>query len=211
MVAGIVTLRHDEVVAGRPFTNIAHTQTDLAIMRYLAAHLGLVLESERVTGQKERVIERYFPTTERWWHRVMITQPERLAATRPLVVVGFFGQRRADGNRDKEELVHTLDRALMGELAAHDDLLAYCTLALPTGNYSNLVVFAREEGIRHWGRSEMHAQAVRELTPNYYLSVRLYNGLLQDGLIHAEQLKLTLVKYYDYQESPQWRAVRAFQ
>ncbi len=211
MVAKVVTLLAEEVVAGRPFTDVAHTQTDLAIMRYLAAHLGLVLDSEQLEAGGQRLLERHFPTPERWWHRVMITQPGRLATIRPLVVVGFFGQRRADGDQDKEELAHTLDRAMLGELPEHEDLLAYSTLALPTGNYSNLVVFAREDGIRHWGRSEMHAQAVRELTPNYYLSVRLYNGLLPAGLAHTDQLTLTLVKYYDYQETPQWRAVRAFQ
>lgn len=210
-MVGVVALKPDEVVAGRPFTDIAHTQTDLTIMRYLATHLKLVLDCEQDSTEKRPLLERYFPTPERWWHRVMITQPERLAATRPLVVVGFFGQRRTNGNRTKEALIHTLDRAMIGELPAHKELLAYTTLALPTGNYSNLVVFAREEGIRHWGRSQMHAQAVRELTPDYYLSVRLYNGLLPNGLCDADSLKLTLVKYYDYQETPQWRAVRSFQ
>jgi hypothetical protein len=52
---------------------------------------------------------------------------------------------------------------------------------------------------------------VRDLTPHYYLSVRIYNGLLPSGLQQAGELHLTLVKYYDYQETPQWRAVRAFQ
>jgi len=205
-VAAVVKLQSEEVVAGRPFTDVQHTQTDLAILRYLVAHLGLTLDSERLHHAPP--LELYFPTAERWWHRLMVMQPERVVLMRPLVIVGFFGQRRSNNNEDHEELAHTLDKALMGELAAYDDLLAYSTLALPTGNYSNLVVFAREEGIRHWGRSHLHAQAVRELTPNYYQSVRIYNGVLPDGLQHADGLQLTLVKYYDYQETPQWRAVR---
>jgi hypothetical protein len=130
---------------------------------------------------------------------------------RPLVVVGFFGQRRRQAKEGREELAHALDKALMTELPAHEDLLAYTTLALPTGNYSNLVVFAREEGIRHWGKSPTHVEAVRDLTPDYYVSVRLYNGALPFGLANADALRLTLVKYYDYQETPLWRAVRTFQ
>jgi hypothetical protein len=211
MVAAVVILQPDEVVAGRPFTDVQHTQTDLAILRYLVAHLEMTLDSRTSDEQDRRPLERYFPTAERWWHRVMVTQPECLLAARPLIIVGFFGQRRHNLNVSRVELAHALDKSLMSELPSYEDLLAYCTLALPTGDYSNLVVFAREEGIKHWGRSKTHAEAVRELTPDYYLSVRLYNGLLPSGLQRADELRLTQVKYYDYQQSPQWRAVRPFQ
>jgi hypothetical protein len=204
-----MTLQPEEVVVGRPFTDVAHTQTDLAILRYLVAHLGLVLDSHGSmwveADQSIQPLELHFPTPEQWWHRVIVTQAERLLVIRPLIIVGFFGQRRNGGD---ERLAHSLDGALLSELPAHDDLLAYSTLALPTGNFSNLVVFAREEGIGHWGRSQMHNEAVRILTPNYYLSVRLYRGIVPEGLEQTNGLRLTQVKYYDYQETPLWRAVR---
>lgn len=210
-MASVLMLQPEEVVAGRPFTDVQHTETDLAILRYLVAHLGLTLDDGVLADQQVRPLELYFPTPERWWHRVMVTQPERLLATRPLVIVGFFGQRRQHVTDGREELAHTLDKALLTELPTHDDLLAYSTLALPTGNYCNLVVFAREEGIHHWARSQKHVEAVRDLTPDYYSSIRIYNGALPLGLAHTDALRLTLVKYYDYQETPLWRAVRAFQ
>jgi hypothetical protein len=211
MARGIITLQSEEVVAGRPFTDAQHTQTDLAIMRYLAAHLGLTLDSWIGDELNGRPLERYFPTTEAWWHRVIVTQPGQLITTQPLVVVGFFGQRCLSPNERLVELTCALDSSLMDELPNYEDLLAYSSLALPTGNYSNLVVFTREEGIKQWGRSERHAEAVRILAPELYLSVRLYNGVLPRGLQRTDELRLTVVKYYDYQETPQWRAVRAFQ
>jgi hypothetical protein len=210
-VAAVVTLQPDEAVPGRPFTDVQHTQTDTAILRYLVAHLEMTLDSKTPDEENQRPLERYFPTARQWWQRVMVTQPEKLAMTRPLIIVGFFGQRRHNLSESMVKLVHTLDKSLISELPSYEDLLAYCTLALPTGNYSNLVVFTNEEGIKLWPKSKKHSDAVRELTPNYYLSVRLYNGLLPSGLRRVEELRLTLVKYYDYQEIPQWRAFRPFQ
>jgi hypothetical protein len=79
---------------------------------------------------------------------------------------------------------------------------------LANGDYGNLVLFTDEKARDHWSTSQAHAQAVRSLAPSYYLSVRIYNGRLPDGIINSSKLHLTRAKYYDYCSQPMWRAVR---
>jgi hypothetical protein len=105
-------------------------------------------------------------------------------------------------------LAQELDKLLIPELSNYDELLAYVSLCLPTGNFGNLVLFSSPSGKERWGGSEKHAEAVRMLTPDFYAAVRLYNGELPDGVADPDALRLALVKYYDYGERPLWRAVR---
>ncbi len=83
-------------------------------------------------------------------------------------------------------------------------------MALISGNYSNLVLFAHEDAKVRWSRSKAHHQAVSALAPNYYRSIRLYNGILPQGIRHSASLRLGRVKYFDYGHDPCWRAVREF-
>lgn len=191
----------------RPFTDLRYTRQDLQVMRFMASCAWLALESSAATEQ-EPPIFLYQPDAERWVHRFVLTQPERLRRSAPLTIVGFFGLRNPGGD---VALAQRLDRELLPELSQHEALLAYVSVCLPTGNFANLVLFASPEGKEQWGMSEKHAAAVRLLTPDYYAAVRLYNGELPDGLAACESLRLRLVKYYDYGSRPLWRAVRSLE
>ncbi len=199
----LAELSPHEVLPDRPFTDLRHVALELHVIRFMATCTWLVLEHDAAIDPAPAVVHQ--PTIDGWIHRIIITQPARLRAHRPLTVVGFFGLKSHDAN---VTLAQHLDRQLMPELSSHTELLAYVSTCLPTGNFGNLVLFASPQGKEQWGGSELHAAAVRQLTPEYYTAVRLYNGTLADGLGALESLRLDLVKYYDYRSHPMWRAVR---
>lgn len=207
----LVELAPYEELPERPFTDRRYIDQEHQIMRFMAACAWMVLAEvsairpagEPIAAAKPIILHQ--PAADGWIHRIIITQPERLQHHKPLTVVGFFGLRSETGD---VALAQRLDRQLIPELSQHDDLLAYVSTCLPTGNFGNLVLFASPEGKERWGLSEKHALAVRVLTPEYYVAVRLYNGELAQGLSGLESLRLRLVKYYDYRSQPLWRAVR---
>jgi hypothetical protein len=89
-------------------------------------------------------------------------------------------------------------------------LLSLSTVRLPDDNFANLVLFTDPESKEHWNYSPVHRDLVAEISPPYYESVRLNNGVLPDGLDAPEKLYLERVKYIDYTSDPPWRAVREF-
>ncbi len=200
-----ITLSATEVVPNRPFTNLRHTTLDAQAIRFMVACVCLVLEEVSANLVPDLPLLIHQPNAEKWTQRIVITQPARLKSLAPLTVVGFFGIR---SHRADVTLAQEIDRQMIPELSAYEALLAYATVALPSGNFGNLVLFTSPEGKDEWGRSEKHAEAVRLLTPDYYAAVRLYNGLLAEGIVNPDALQLLLIKYYDYGDCPIWRAVR---
>ena len=204
----ICALEPMELVAERPFTHPRHTADDLLALRYMIDQLCLLLEqSDRYTLHAPPVTL-YQAETNGRQHRFVIAQPKQLQIpNRPLAVVGFFGQKRADSG-SLLPLMEEMDNALRAEFPDHPDLYSYSTLELPNGDCGNLVLFAREEAITHWGWGQAHVKAAFELSPQYYDSIRLYNGRLPLGLMVSNLLHLSRIKYYDYNETPLWRGVR---
>lgn len=201
----LVSLSPMEKVSDRPFTDLRHIAQDSQAIRFMITCVGLTLENHSRLNQGQTPLVIYQPTPDKWIHRIVITQPGQLHLLSPLTVVGFFGLKSADAD---VPLAQEMDRQLIPELSHYDELLAYASVCLPTGNFANLVLFASSRGKDDWGKSEKHAEAVRLLTPDYYSSVRLYNGNLPGGIDLPDTLQLDLVKYYDYATRPLWRAVR---
>ena len=201
----LIQLSAKEVVKDRSFTNLQHTTLELQAIRFMVACVCLALEEEPAHHDPNRTLLLHQPTAEKWTQRIVITQPARLNSLAPLTVVGFFGIRNYGAD---VSLAQRLDRQLIPELSDYEALLAYATVALPSGNYGNLVLFTCPEGKEQWGKSEKHAEAVRLLTPDYYSAVRLYNGVLPEGIVNPDALQLLVIKYYDYGDRPIWRAIR---
>lgn len=201
----LITLTATEVVKNRPFTNLRHTKLEAQAIRFMVACVCLALEETSAQPGPNPPLLLHQPNADKWTQRIVITQPARLRALAPLTVVGFFGIRNHGAD---VSLAQKLDRQLIPELSAYEALLAYATVALPSGNFGNLVLFTCPEGKEQWGKSAKHAEAVRLLTPDYYAAVRLYNGLLTEGITNPDALQLLVIKYYDYGELPIWRAVR---
>ena len=145
------------------------------------------------------------PDNSKWFHRIVLADPETLNRAQPLTIVGFFGRKRADGD---VKFAHNFDRILIDEIPRYPGLLSYSSMALNDENYANLVTFTSSAARDHWSTSKAHAQAVKQLSPNYYLTVTIYNGRLPYGIHQHHDLTLIRAKYYDYQSQPLWQAVR---
>lgn len=200
-------LRAADVVIGRPFTHPNHISADKAILQYLARELQLMLSHPVREIATPRTFCLQPDGQQDWERRVVLVQPERLRVIRPITVVGFFGQRRADVDT---VTAANFDQTLLAEFPNQPDLLSYSTTLLADGNYANLVLFANEEGLLHWSRSVAHAQAASVFAPNYYETVRIYNGSLPNGIENPNSLSFARAKYFDYLSHPLWHAVRDF-
>ena len=198
-----------EIIEERPFTHPRHTANDLLALRYMIDQLCLLLEQTERYMLQSPPVTLYQAEGNGRQHRFVIAQPQQLQMpNRPLTVVGFFGQKRQQMKTSLIPLMEAMDKTLREEFPSHPDLYSYSTLELANGDCCNLVLFAHDEAISHWGYGPAHAKAAFEISPDYYDSIRLYNGRLPLGLMVSNLLHLSRIKYYDYNETPLWRGVR---
>lgn len=201
-MAWIIHLSPTDIINERPFTHPAHTLAEMKILRAMIDRLCLVVENHpRQTPLPYPVMA---PEPNGRSHRLALIHPKRLRQPGALVAIGFFGQRRSGVC---SALVDEMDVILVAELVEYPGLLSYSTLALGDGNFGNLILFEDLRAKNHWSGGKMHARAVT-LAPDYYYSVRIYNSILPDGITASSTLRLTEVKYFDYQSQPLWRATR---
>lgn len=200
-----VELGVDERAEGHRFSDVEHTSRDRATMRKMAHQLVETYEDPKVcdfTLRKGPVCQsdpqgRHF--------RIYYLQPDRLFSTENLAVVGFIGHKRPKA--DIRPLLKA-DKLFEVEFHKHPDLLSLSTVRVADGNFGNLVVFADPAAISKWNNSEVHRKLVAEISPPYYLTIRLNNGWLPKGLQDPDGLWIERVKYIDYSSMPYWRAVR---
>ena len=201
------TLRPTEIVGDKPFTNPDRIAYDVNALRFMIDQLHLFLENDHLYSNLEPPIIIHKPSRDKWYYRLVIARPEQLLNRRELAFVGFLGHRREDANL---ELADEFDALLVSEIPDYPGLLSYSTMALSSGDFSNLVVFTDTSIKQEWSRSKTHEQAVQKISPNYYVSIKLYNGHLPSGIVDSNAMQLARVKYYDFQVTPRWHAVREF-
>ena len=236
----ITALGPDQPVEGKVFTHPDYTALEVRMMRFMMLRVCQVLESlhglkqqghqqqghqqqghqqqgyqqsglQQQDSQHSNVTElqiREMVEPDGRYHRVLVIRPSQFAQRSYFTVVGFFGQRCFDAN-DKDSW--SRDDLLFSEMQNHQGLLSYSTLELTNGDYCNCILFTDETAKNHWGRSSVHEKAVREFSPTFYHSIRLYNGVLEAPIIEAHKLKLTTVKYFDYSVQPTWMGMRTLE
>jgi len=200
-------LSPDEIVPERPFSDPQHTGEDLTIMRHMARQLVDTYDDPRVCdftpgGRpvcKSDQQGRHF--------RIYYIQPGLLFERFFITVVGFFGQKRE--HADIGPIIEA-DKQFENEFHAHPGLLSLSTVRLPDGDFGNLVLFTSAEAKDRWNFSPLHNDLVARVSPPYYRSVRLNNGLLPTGLSSPDELYLQRTRYIDYQVDPPWRALREY-
>lgn len=197
----------EQRVPERRFTHPAYTALDKRSLRYMLLRLHWVLESCYWVGNPNVMHSAVHQMVESdgRHHRLIIIRPHLLQQLKNISVVGFFGQKSFDG--DATEAANR-DEMLFTEMQKHKGLLSYSSLELTNGDYGNCVLFRDEDSKNQWGGSPVHQYAAETLSPIYYHSVRLYNGILPQSLMEEHLLKLHVVKYFDYSEEPVWRAIR---
>lgn len=194
-----------EAVDEHPVADPAHIAGDVNSLRYMVDQLSMYLEKSPPAAGEPTPITVTHPRRGRWVYRLVIGRPQQLVRQAPLTFVGFLGQRRPGADN---ALIDSFDKTLVSEIPQHAGLLSYSSMALISGNYSNLVLFAHGQAKDRWSRSEAHDRAVSTLAPDYYRSIRLYNGTLPQGIHDSGRLQVARVKYFDYGTEPCWRAVR---
>ena len=194
-----------EPIAGRPFTDPEHSERDLARLRSMVHQLVDTYDDPVVcdfTPGKRPVCQsdpqgRHF--------RIYYVQPDLLFNLKDITVVGFFGKKRSDA--DIKPLL-AADKRFEKEFSNHPGLLSLSTVRLPDGDFANLVLFTDPKSKDAWNDTPIHRDTVSEISPPYYRSIRLSNGVLPDGLDDPDGLLLERVKYIDYGTIPPWRGVR---
>jgi hypothetical protein len=197
---------HDHV-PDRGFTHPDHIPADAAVLDGMRARLyDTLLRSDIGAGdpRNRELYIQYVKEDDERLHRMVILSRQLLLNAYPLMVVGFFGERRGEAN---PALLQDVDTELVQEFLHHIHVLSYSSLELADGNWANLVLLLGAEGIQHWRASHKHAYAARELAPQFYHTIRLYNGVLPGGL-SSPNLTLVSTKYYEFHGQGLWQAVR---
>lgn len=196
-----------EVIQDRPFTHPAYIEIDSRQICYMLMRLSQIINS--VSTAKNPNL--FAPESHELFeadgrhHRIIPIRPQLLVKAPSLCIVGFFGQRNfcSDGAS-----IASRDKMLFSEMRKHEGLLSYSSLELTNGNYGNCVVFADQQSKDNWGFSKIHAEAVNDLSPLYYRSVRLYNGEISGNVYDFYRIRITIAKYFDYSEKPVWFGMR---
>jgi hypothetical protein len=197
-----ILLGTDELIEERPFTQPYYVTKDRAILTHMAELVCMVLETQLSALQAGRPV--FMDEPDGRPHRFYVTKPMEVLQAKRIFLVGFFGQKRKGMTVD---YFKNLDDRLIEQIPSFEGILSYSTMILPDGDCSNLVLLTEEEMKTKWAEGEIHQKAVA-LSPGYYKSIRINNGVFPNGILQFNSLRVTQVKYYDYHEDPPWKAIR---
>ena len=192
------TLRAGEHVAGRDFCDPAHTDIDLATLRGLrdafrsqaGRHTASVLRFSDGIGE----------------HVVAVPDWTALVRTRPVALVGFFGQSRDEVDHSR---IVAMERNIVARAGDFPGLLAYHNARLGECQWGNMVLFASRSSVASLAPDPMHIRAVAS-APAHYESLRLHRGSLADGLLGVADVQLEETLYLDFSARPAWRGLRVY-
>ncbi|MGQ0849136.1 MAG: hypothetical protein ACT4OP_08480 [Actinomycetota bacterium] len=197
------TLAADQAVARRPFTAPGLYPRDLALLGFMLQDLRALL-SDSKGGP-------LIPYRSTEWEadglrrRVIISDSLSRHGPEPTQIVGFFGERRLE--RDAAPLEEA-NLEIVLEFRNYPGILSYSSMELADGNWANLVVHRAPTDREAWRGSEAHARAAREMSPLYYRTVRIHNGVLPGGVLGDGSIVIERTKYWDYRTPKAWQAVR---
>ena len=197
-----ISLGQIELITEKPFTHTDHIAKDREILVYMAKQAGLILEKQLdLLGERETI---FIDEPDERYHRFFVPRPKVLSQAKNIYLVGFFSHKQAGAAPDH---FGDLDDRLIERIPTYQEILSYGTMALPDGDFGDLVLLSDEEVKSKWMHGEIHSQAV-SLSPAYYQYVRINNGMLPEGVMQPDSLMITRVKYYDFEQDPPWKAVR---
>jgi len=199
-----IRLGASDVPGGRPFAHPDRTADDLVSILEMTRTLRRILTGPSTSAARSR------PYTlqagnEVAPHRVIICDDAALRMESAPSFVGFFALKRP--GLDHAPLTRVDDQLVL-EFPRHPGILSYSSIALPDGNWGNLIVLRSVADGERWREGERHAWAVRELAPAHYSSVRLHQGRVPGGVLSGLEPVLLRTRYFDYATSSPWRAER---
>jgi hypothetical protein len=195
-----------EHLPSHPFTDPEHAETDAARLRAMTRQLIDTYEDPLICDFSitHGAICQSDPQGRHF--RIYYIQPDKLFRDKNLSVVGFFGQKRP--NADVKPLLKA-DKQFEAIFPQFEGLLSLSTVRLGNGDFANLVLFSDDEAKDQWNFNPLHYETVNRISPPYYKNIRLNNGILPNGLADPDGLKLTQVRYIDFESMPFWTAIRS--
>jgi hypothetical protein len=168
---------------------------DLLVLQYMANKIHATLHTgKRMVGQSGQLSYTLAEKQGRQ-HRLLLLDPSALQQELAISFVGFVSQRSPHAEQHVIDAIFRAD-ALMLEAVVHiPGLFSYSSLELRPGLWYNLVLFGDERVKSHIKHLEIHRYAAHELSPAYYVWIRLHNGTLPGGLARQE-LCLLSTKHY---------------
>ena len=200
-----VRLRSDEDPAEHPFASTRQYKGDIALLNYLLQDLR-VLVRQSAAGQTELAPQQIVTwEVHGLQRRTVVCDPVRLRTSDVVQIVGFFGDRRADAD---PRPIDASEFDLISEFIHYPGILSYSSSELVDGYWANLVVHTDPGDREAWRQSDVHIRAVDEVAPRAYHSVRIHNGCIRDGVTGSKTVRIECTKYWDYDCSPVWHAIR---
>lgn len=191
-----------EEVRGRPFTSPDLYATDQAVLSFMLADLkALLAATDPVEAYKP--IEWIVHGLKR---RTIVCDLLALDSVEvDISVVGFFGERNEE--RDGTALEEA-NAEIVLEFRNYPGILSYNSMELNDGNWANLVLHDKPDTREYWRAGRRHAEAAEKLSPLYYRTVRIHNGVLPRGLHGGQEIRIDTTKYWDFSRPEVWRAMR---
>jgi hypothetical protein len=137
-------------------------------------------------------------------HWLVVPELPALAQSRPAFGVGFFGQAREHVDHSP---ILDIEQDLLARAPFFRGLLAYYNVRFLTGQWGNLVLFAKEDDRMGVRSDPTHLEALAR-TADHYRSVRLHRLRFADGAVGGTPPALESTLLIDFSETPPWRAVR---
>lgn len=200
-----VELALDEIPADHPCADVRHYHADLALLNYLLQDLRALLRqaasgSITLSAYEEKNWEVHGLT-----RRTVICDPQALVEQNDVLMVGFLGNRRSSKEADT---VDAAELDVIGEFRDYPGIMSYSSVELIDNQWANLVVHQAATDRDDWRHSQVHIKAAEELAPLVYHSVRIHNGSISQGPVGCGTVVIERTKYYDYDCTPMWHAVR---
>ena len=205
MVPKTIALGPRDEAPGRPFTAVDLIERDAATLLELLADVRSVLREAKEGTRTIEPFQRLAWKVDGLSHRLIICNEPKLRFREKTCAVGFFGERRTDIDPGPLEAANS---AIVAEFTHYPGILSYSSVELARGRWANLVLHDDPIDREHWRGSELHAEAVRLLSPVHYKNVRIHNAELTDGLTDDPKLVVERTKYFDFEGGVEWRAER---
>lgn len=117
--------------------------------------------------------------------RVVLFQHPTYVLDHACHFVAFFGMRRPHLAQGLIDAVTADDERLMDAMMHYPQMLGYTSLELADHNWCNLVLFRDVAALDFVQTHEAHQHASRQLAAQYYSQIRLYHGMLREGIAEA--------------------------
>lgn len=200
-----VALAPNEDPADREFAAVARYPGDLALLNYLLQDLRVLVRRAckgEIDLRCQQIVSWDVHGLQR---RTVVCDPDGLRTDQIVHMVGFFGDRRQVID---EPTLHRSEWSLIDEFVNHPGILSYSSIELVDNYWANLVVHLDPADRETWRHCPAHVRAVMDVAPYVYHGVRIHNGCIAGGVVGSATVTIESTKYWDYDVTPVWHAVR---